>query len=218
MGDGIDGMGRGELIAALAAAEAECDRLSAELARVPDRARRMLPLENMTREDLVDALKEAWQDELASHVRVEEIKDAVTNLTRQRDDLEAELTALTSPITALRQERDAAIAELQRTKAAKVASLPKVIIAEEVTVLTARKGDVADWTVDPSTGHANSSLRFLALVSEIERCIRADAHKLIAGRADATAGFILAQLAHVHGLAPTQPAASSARMRAAGGT
>ena len=59
-----------------------------------------------------------------------------------------------------------------------------------------------DWTVDPETGRSNSSQRFNELCVEVERLIRGDAHALIGGRADKTAGLIMAQLAHVHGLAP----------------
>lgn len=61
-----------------------------------------------------------------------------------------------------------------------------------------------DWTVDPETGRSNSSERFRTLVDEVEYLIRADASKLIAGRADMTAQLIVAQLAHVHGLVPQE--------------
>lgn len=60
-----------------------------------------------------------------------------------------------------------------------------------------------DWTWD-ERGHSNSSAKFMHLCNEVERLIRSDAHMLIAGRADMTARFIMAQLAHVHGLAPTK--------------
>ena len=60
-----------------------------------------------------------------------------------------------------------------------------------------------DWTVNPETGRSNSSPLFKSLCAEVERLIRGDAHKLIGGRADMTAGLIMAQLAHVHHLAPT---------------
>lgn len=59
-----------------------------------------------------------------------------------------------------------------------------------------------DWTVDPETSRSNSSALFNRLTAEIERLIRQDAFKLIAGRADMTAGLIMAQLAHVHHLGP----------------
>lgn len=58
-----------------------------------------------------------------------------------------------------------------------------------------------DWTTDED-GRANSSDLFLKLCDEVEGLIRADAHSLLAGRADATARLIMAQLAHVYGLAP----------------
>lgn len=60
----------------------------------------------------------------------------------------------------------------------------------------------ADWT--SKDGVSNSSDEFLHLVDVVERLIRSDAHMLISGRADRTAGLIMAQLAHIHGLAPTK--------------
>lgn len=59
-----------------------------------------------------------------------------------------------------------------------------------------------DWTIDTRTGRSNSSPTFNRLRSEIEQIIRGDARSLIAGRAQDTAGLIMAQLAHVHGLRP----------------
>lgn len=59
-----------------------------------------------------------------------------------------------------------------------------------------------DWTIDPKTGQSNSSDAFIALCNEVERLIRGDAHALISGNAGSTARLIVAQLAHVHGLAP----------------
>lgn len=57
-----------------------------------------------------------------------------------------------------------------------------------------------DWTKD--------SPEFLRLCGEVERLIRGEAHSLISGNAGATARLIMAQLAHVHGLAPlASPAA-----------
>ena len=61
-----------------------------------------------------------------------------------------------------------------------------------------------DWTIDPGTGRSNSSPEFVRLCAEVERLIRQDAFKLIGGRADLTAGLIMAQLAHVHHLAPRE--------------
>lgn len=65
-----------------------------------------------------------------------------------------------------------------------------------------------DWTVDPKTGCSNSSPEFGRLCSEVERIIRSDARMLMAGRADSTAGLIMAQLAHEHGLKPSKRRAS----------
>lgn len=59
------------------------------------------------------------------------------------------------------------------------------------------------WTTAES-GWTNASPEFERLCSEVERLIRQDAFSLIAGRADNTARLIMAQLAHVHGLAPTR--------------
>jgi len=58
-----------------------------------------------------------------------------------------------------------------------------------------------DWTCD-EFGVSNSSHEYLRLRDEIERLIRSDAHALIMGRADMTAGLILAQLAHKHNVGP----------------
>jgi hypothetical protein len=60
-----------------------------------------------------------------------------------------------------------------------------------------------DWTTDDS-GRSNSSPLYCELRAEIARLIRDDAYKLLSGNAEATAGLILSQLAHVHGLAPTK--------------
>lgn len=64
------------------------------------------------------------------------------------------------------------------------------------------KTSTLDWTVDPKTGRSNSSPEFLRLCDAVERLIRGDAHKLISGRADATARLVVAQLAHEHGMVP----------------
>jgi hypothetical protein len=68
--------------------------------------------------------------------------------------------------------------------------------------------DEPDWTRDPETGLANSSPEFERIVGEVERLIRDDSRRLIAGRADATARLIVAQLAHTHGLAPFRSGAA----------
>lgn len=61
-----------------------------------------------------------------------------------------------------------------------------------------------DWTA--ADGRANSSPEFLRLCDEIEQIIRGDAYSLIAGRSDRTARLIMARLAHVHGLRPSNGA------------
>lgn len=63
----------------------------------------------------------------------------------------------------------------------------------------------ADWTA--KDGRSNSSDLFKQLCAEVERLIRSDAFALIGGRADTTARLIMAQLAHLHGLAPRHPKA-----------
>jgi transcriptional regulator with GAF, ATPase, and Fis domain len=59
------------------------------------------------------------------------------------------------------------------------------------------------WTTRDD-GYSNASPAFMRICSEVERLIRSDAHSLIAGKADSTGRLIVAQLAHVHGLAPTK--------------
>lgn len=60
-----------------------------------------------------------------------------------------------------------------------------------------------DWTA--ALGRSNTSEEFKALCAEVERLIRDDAHTLVAGHAERTAGLIMAQLAHVHHLRPATP-------------
>ena len=67
-----------------------------------------------------------------------------------------------------------------------------------------------DWTVDPETGRSNSSPLFRDLCAEVERLIRSEAFSLINGRIDSVAGLIMAQLAHVHHLAPAETSAPEA--------
>lgn len=66
----------------------------------------------------------------------------------------------------------------------------------------ASNGGIArdDWTAE--RGRTNSSQAYLELVEFVESLIRQDAHKLIAGRADMTAGLIVSQLAHTYGMRP----------------
>lgn len=55
------------------------------------------------------------------------------------------------------------------------------------------------WTIGPE-GRSNTSLAFQQVVAEVERLIRQDAHMLISGHAENTAGLIVAHLAHKHGM------------------
>ena len=61
-----------------------------------------------------------------------------------------------------------------------------------------------DWTINLDTGKSNSSDEFIFLCNVIERLIRDDAYMLISGRADRTAGLIMAQLAHKYGMIPSK--------------
>lgn len=77
--------------------------------------------------------------------------------------------------------------------------------ASEVVAPPATAAVPADWTMGPD-GRANTSPRFEALCDEVARLIRGEAHSLIGGHTRSTAGLIMAQLAHVHGLAPRDAA------------
>jgi hypothetical protein len=59
-----------------------------------------------------------------------------------------------------------------------------------------------DWTVSPVDGKSNSSPAFEEMATAVEELIRQSAHTLLAGRADTVARLIVAQLAHVHHMAP----------------
>ena len=65
--------------------------------------------------------------------------------------------------------------------------------------------DPADWTTDPETGRSNSSKRFKELVQEVARLLGGGAIGYALDRRwiDGEAQLIMAQLAHVHGMAPT---------------
>jgi hypothetical protein len=67
-----------------------------------------------------------------------------------------------------------------------------------------------NWTQNNS-GVENSSPLFNKLCGEVERLIRHSAHDLIGGRAGTVAALIVAQLAHIHGLAPATPRRKRAR-------
>lgn len=60
-----------------------------------------------------------------------------------------------------------------------------------------------DWTRN-SDGRSNSSNRFLFLVSEVERLIRNSAHDIVGGHIESVARLIMAQLAHKHGMRPSE--------------
>jgi hypothetical protein len=62
---------------------------------------------------------------------------------------------------------------------------------------------IPDWTTG-NEGRSNSSEAYEWLVAQVTRLILNDAHQLINGRANHTAGLIMAQLAHVHGLVPSK--------------
>jgi hypothetical protein len=61
-----------------------------------------------------------------------------------------------------------------------------------------------DWTIDPESGRANSSLRFRELSAVVAQLIRDSAHSIVCGHTEAVGGLIIAQLTHVHGLVPRE--------------
>lgn len=65
-----------------------------------------------------------------------------------------------------------------------------------------------DWTINPETGRSNSSERFKELVQEVARLLGSGAIGYALDRRwiESEAQLIMAQLAHLHHLAPT-PAA-----------
>lgn len=65
-----------------------------------------------------------------------------------------------------------------------------------------REWEGRDWTTNRKTGRTNSSQTFERLCGEVEELIRGSANSLIAGDAGSVARLIVAQLAHVHHLAP----------------
>jgi len=65
-----------------------------------------------------------------------------------------------------------------------------------------RSGRMKDWT--EFDGYLNSSSEFKACVEHVTRLIFNSGHDLIGGRAEVVAGLIVAQLAHVRGLAPSK--------------
>ena len=78
------------------------------------------------------------------------------------------------------------------------------IVLDDAIELAKLRGGVAgeDWTVDPATGRCNSSPHFQQLTDRVESLI---ANCRLGDHPRGHAGLIMAQLAHVHGLAPTRP-------------
>lgn len=64
--------------------------------------------------------------------------------------------------------------------------------------------DTADWTTDPETGRANSSRAYVSLVETVDLLLRdgAAGSVLVRSWTGGKAGLIMAQLAHIHHLAP----------------
>lgn len=85
-----------------------------------------------------------------------------------------------------------------------VGYVPNATVARQVEIVrTGTPVATEDWTA--KDGRSNSSDEFEAIAKHVESLIRADAHKLINGRADDTARLIVAQLAHNLGMRPTRP-------------
>lgn len=63
----------------------------------------------------------------------------------------------------------------------------------------------ADWTVNPETNRSNSSFVFIGLVEAVKSLINGGAGGFVLRPSwiDGMAGLIMAQLAHVHGLVPS---------------
>ena len=59
-----------------------------------------------------------------------------------------------------------------------------------------------DWTYDRKSGFANASAEYERLSQEVGRLIQSSAHLLMRGGSYQVGGLIMAQLAHVHDLAP----------------
>lgn len=70
---------------------------------------------------------------------------------------------------------------------------------DEEFVKQMRQEIANDWTIDPETHRSNSSPEFLALIDEVARLIR---WMHVGDDSRDTARLIMAQLAHVHHLAP----------------
>jgi len=61
---------------------------------------------------------------------------------------------------------------------------------------------IPDWTADPRTGTPNQSAVFFAAASDVESILLANGYRLLNGQVYTVARLIVAQLAHVHHLAP----------------
>lgn len=59
-----------------------------------------------------------------------------------------------------------------------------------------------DWTICPKDGRTNTSPEFDRLSGEVAQLIRNSANDIVRGRTEAVGRFIMAQLAHVHGVGP----------------
>jgi hypothetical protein len=70
-----------------------------------------------------------------------------------------------------------------------------------------QQGQAADWTADPETGRSNASPVFRGLVEDVDRLLRGGAGGMVLRESwtSGTAALIVAQLAHVHQLAPAGP-------------
>lgn len=111
---------------------------------------------------------------------------------------EEDIAKLKAEVTQLREERD-------RWKARAI-NLAEAVMDQVVEPwLKARAGQKRPWPHGDWTEHGgrtNSSALFLALAAEVGRLIRDDAHTLMRGGYRNTGLLVMAQLAHVHGLAP----------------
>lgn len=63
-----------------------------------------------------------------------------------------------------------------------------------------------NWTVDPVSRRSNSSPVFVAIAKRVAEIIRNSANDLLQGHSETVGRSIVAQLAHIHHLAPTKPA------------
>ena len=70
-----------------------------------------------------------------------------------------------------------------------------------------------DWTVGHD-GRSNNSAKFLSACQAVDRLIQNSGSDIVHGRTSAVARLIVAQLAHVHGMAPTVRDASDTTKRA----